>query len=77
MEELRLGKALRELYNQAAQAQDRVIMLYLFGVKHGKMIVEKQLSLSYILFYAQLPESYRSEIEKGIKLGQYVKAIER
>ena len=49
MEELRLGKALRELYNQAAQAQDRVIMLYLFGVKHGKMIVEKQLSLRYIL----------------------------
>ena len=39
------------------------------------MIEEKNLSISYILCYAQLPDSYRSEIEKGIKLSQYVKPI--
>lgn len=75
MEELQLGKTLRELYSQAIHGQDRVIMLYLFGIKYGEMIEEKNLSISYILCYAQLPDSYRSEIEKGIKLSQYVKPI--
>lgn len=63
MEELQLGKALRELYSQAIHGQDRVIMLYLFGIKYGEMIEEK----IYQLVIFCVMHNYRIAIEVKLK----------
>ena len=75
MKELDLGRILKQMYHQGRKRQESLIMLYLFGIKYGRFIMEQKLSVRYILCYADLPDSYKIEIERGIILSKYVVAI--
>jgi hypothetical protein len=45
---------------------DRVTMIHLFGIKYAKESKEGDFSVKEILKSAQMPESYQTEVHKGI-----------
>ena len=71
MGEYELGMALRKMYD-AAPLGDQVAAIHLFGIRFWKELSGRKLNKKVILRTAGLPESYATEISKGVKLGQYV-----
>ena len=67
-----LGKKLSEMYNNAPKG-DSVAMIHLFGIKYANEILLSRFSKKDIANAARIPESYGTEISKGIKLAKYVK----
>lgn len=47
-------------------------MIHLFGIKYADDIRKNRYTPREILKYANMPESYQVEINKGIKLAKYV-----
>jgi hypothetical protein len=50
-----------------------VTNIHLFGIKYGALIKESPYSIADILKDADLPESYKTEVNKGIKLSDDIK----
>ena len=71
MGEYELGMALRKMYD-AAPLGDQVAAIHLFGIRFWKELSGRKLNKKVILRTAGLPESYATELSKGVKLGQYV-----
>lgn len=71
MTENRLGKILRELYDSAARGH-QVANIHTFAIYYANVIEKNRLSKKEILRVAGLPETYQTEISKGINLAQYV-----
>lgn len=71
MTENRLGKILRELYDSAARGH-QVANIHTFSIYYANVIEKNKLSKKEILRVAGLPETYQTEISKGINLAQYV-----
>ena len=46
--------------------------IHLFGIKYAALIKESPYSIADILNDADLPKSYQTEVNKGIKLSKYV-----
>ena len=66
-----LGNVLREMYNTSPRGQ-QVTNIHTFAIFYAKVIEEKRISKKEILRIAELPESYQTELSKGINLATYV-----
>ena len=71
MGEFELGNELRKMYDCAPQG-DQVAAIHLFSIRFYKEISCTNINKKAILRAAGLPESYATEISKGVKLGEYV-----
>lgn len=66
-----LGKTLKDNYENA-RTGETVASIFLFGIKHGKLIKMKNYSTSEIIKISEIHESYFAELNKGIKLSEYL-----
>ncbi len=66
-----LSCILRNMYDNAPHG-DQTAMIHLFGIKYAKEIRINGYTPKEILIAANMPESYQVEINKGIKLANYV-----
>ncbi|MDM7976274.1 MULTISPECIES: hypothetical protein [Thalassospira] len=63
------SKLLATMYKNAPTGK-KVVAIHLFGIKYADEI--RNMSTKDITIGAQLPESYKTEINKGINLADYV-----
>ncbi|MDL2226817.1 hypothetical protein LJB86_04100 [Deltaproteobacteria bacterium OttesenSCG-928-M10] len=68
MSEQKLGKILKDMYDSG----DKGAHIILFGIKYADVIVTEKLNIKKIVMHAGLPESYPTEISKGVRLAKYV-----
>ncbi|AYN06634.1 hypothetical protein EAG11_11895 [Flavobacterium sp. 140616W15] len=66
-----LGKTLKDNYENA-KTGETVASIFLFGIKHGKLIKMKNYSINEIIKISEIHESYFAELNKGIKLSEYL-----
>lgn len=67
-----LGEMLHEMYVKSEEGE-AVAMIHLFGVKYATEIEILGVSKKEIAKAAGIPESYGTEISKGVKLARYVR----
>jgi hypothetical protein len=70
MTSLELGNKLREMYE--INGAKRVTMIHLFGVIYADDMREANVKPLEVVKAAQLPESYGTEVYKGMNLSTYV-----
>ncbi|GHT78351.1 hypothetical protein FACS1894130_04750 [Spirochaetia bacterium] len=72
-----LARALTQMYENAMDG-DKATMVHLFGIRYADEIRRAGCNANDIIQQAQLtdgsymPESYKTEISKGINLAEYV-----
>lgn len=62
-----LGAVLREMYSNA-EVKMQVASIHMFGIKYGKIIIEKEFKAPDIIKAAGLNESYSTELQKGLNI---------
>lgn len=67
-----LGKALSDMYF-GSETGETVAMIHLFGIKYADDISASGESMRAIALAAGIPESYGTEIGKGVKLSRFVR----
>ncbi|MBP5429046.1 MAG: hypothetical protein J6Z04_07180 [Clostridia bacterium] len=70
MTALELGIRLKAMYSQ--KNVNKVAMIHLFGVIFAQTMRNEDIKPIEVLKAAQMPESYVTEINKGINLSKYV-----
>lgn len=65
-----LGTKLREMYE--TKGANKTTMIHLFGVIYGTEMEKAGIKPIEVINAAQMSESYVTEINKGIRLAQYV-----
>lgn len=71
MTENELGRILREMYDKAPYGY-QVANIHFFGVKYAPIIIKNNYSIKNIVSSSGLNLSYATEVNKGIKLSEYV-----
>ncbi|HBV87532.1 MAG TPA: hypothetical protein DEF42_12970 [Desulfosporosinus sp.] len=71
MTESELGRILREMYDNAP-AGYQVANIHLFGVKYASIILGENLKVTDIIKASGIKESFKTELNKGVKLAKYV-----
>lgn len=66
-----LGVKLREMYDNAPKG-DVVAMIHLFGIKYANDIEQGNYSKKDIIEQSGISASYLTELNKGVKLAEYV-----
>ncbi len=66
-----LGNVLKEMYNSSPRGQ-QVTNIHTFAIYFANVIERERINKKEILKVAGLPESYQTEISKGINLASYV-----
>ena len=66
-----LGTKLSEMYNNAPKG-DAVAMIHLFGIKYADEIKQINYSKRDIIEQSGISTSYLTELNKGVKLAEYV-----
>ena len=66
-----LGMKLNEMYNNAPKGSS-VLMIHLFGIKKAKEIKGSKYSQKDIIKESGISTSYFAELNKGVKLAEYV-----
>lgn len=66
-----LGEILHDMYFNSEE-RETVVMIHLFAIKHAKEIKVSGESMKAIAKAAGIPESYGTEISKGVNLARYV-----
>lgn len=64
-----LARELRTEYDNAPKAQ-KVVQIHLFGIRRASVL--QNVSLSDLLARAGMPDSYKTEVRKGIRLSEHV-----
>lgn len=59
------------MYNNAPKG-DAVAMIHLFGIKYADEIIHNNFSKTEIIEKSGIPESYLTELNKGVNLSKYV-----
>lgn len=72
MTESELAKELKGMYEKGISSKEQTTMIHLFGIKYADVIKKHKYKPKNILKSAGMPESYKVEINKGIKLAKYV-----
>ena len=67
----KLANRLREMYDSASHGEQSM-MIRLFGIKFADIIRQNGYTPKDLLDLADMPESYQTEINKGIKIAKYV-----
>ena len=70
-----LAACLKEMYENSSN--EKTTMIHLFGIMYSKEIKECESTAKEILKLANMPESYQTEISKGIRLSKYVDVKEK
>ena len=70
MNAFELSNILKSMYER--QNVNKTTMIHLFGIQYAKQIEDNRISPKEILKSANMPESYATEIYKGIRLSKYV-----
>ncbi|GFZ76027.1 hypothetical protein GCM10011531_00830 [Aquaticitalea lipolytica] len=70
-----LGAVLGKLYHNAPKGE-AVAMIHVFGIKYATQIKLSKFNKKEIAKAAKIPESFGTEISKGVKLSQYVSVKE-
>ena len=68
-----LGLILKKMYDSAGDKQ-QAVSIHMFGIKYGKIILEKDYKPSEIIKFSGLNESYASEVTKGINIYKFLSA---
>lgn len=68
-----LGLILKKMYDSAGDKQ-QAVSIHMFGIKYGKIILEKDYKPSEIIKFSGLNESYSSEVTKGINIYKFLSA---
>ena len=63
------SQILAQMYEEAIPGE-KALSIHLFGIKYADQI--RDMSAKDIVVGAELPESYKTEIRKGINLAKYV-----
>ncbi len=63
------SQLLAQMYKEA-QPKEKALSIHLFAIKYADQI--RDMSAKDIVVGAELPESYKTEIRKGINLAKYV-----
>ena len=71
MTENKLGKVLKEMYENAPHGE-KVVNAHLFGVKYASVILDNNYKVTEIIHASGLKQSYEVEVSTGIKLAKYV-----
>jgi 5-methylcytosine-specific restriction protein B len=71
MSEERLASILRQIYMSAARA-DTSVAVILFGIRYADMIDASGIRPRELARLAGIPESYASDLKKGIRLASHV-----
>ena len=71
MDQYELGSILNGMYENA-KTGETVLMIHLFGIKYASEIRKCKVSMKEIAKAANIPESYATEINKGVNLAKYV-----
>lgn len=66
-----LGHVLKSFYDSAPKG-DKVASIHVFSIYYADMITDGNKQVNEIIKYSGLPESYHTEVSKGIKLSKYV-----
>lgn len=66
-----LGSILKEKFDNAENGES-VSSIHLFGIEYGKLIRRKNLSIDEIITESGINNSYKTELNKGIKLSKFV-----
>jgi len=66
-----LGNILKKEY-ETSEKGNSVASIHLFGIKYGKYIKLKNISINEIILISGLHISYLTELHKGIKLSEFV-----
>ena len=64
------ARKLRKMYDDA-EKNEKALSIHLFGITYADALVG--MPLREIAIEADLPESYQTEIRKGMKLAKYVR----
>ena len=64
-----LARELKAKYGGASKS-DKVVQIHLFGIKRAAAL--KNVSLPDLLARAGMPDSYKTELRKGIRLSEHV-----
>lgn len=70
MQTYELSCILKDMYEGASR--DKTTMIHLFGIKYAKELQTNKIPLKELLRSAGMPDSYVTEINKGIRLSNYV-----
>ncbi len=65
-----LALELKSMYENSSN--EKTTMIHLFGIKYADEIKQVGCTPREILKTADMPESYQTEISKGIRLAKYV-----
>lgn len=68
-----LGAKLGEMYYNAPKGNSTV-MIHLFGIKYATEIKKSKFSIKDIIKQSRISSSYYAELNKGVKLADYVVA---
>jgi len=74
MDKYDLAKVLSNMYSGAKDGE-AVAMIHLFGIRYATEIRKAETNASELARLAKIPTSYVTEVNKGMKLAKYVKAI--
>ncbi|MDU1349276.1 DNA ligase [uncultured Clostridium sp.] len=69
---MELANELKKMYEEGIPTKEQATMVHLFGIKYADDIRKNGYAPREILKFADMPESYQAEINKGIKLSKYV-----
>lgn len=70
MTKTQLASILKGMYENAHY--DKTTMIHLFGIQYAEEFRNNGITPKEILKIANMPESYQTEISKGIRLSKYV-----
>lgn len=70
-----LAMRLKEMYENSSN--EKTTMIHLFGIMYAEEIMGCGSTPKEILKLANMPESYQTEISKGVRLSKYVDVKER
>lgn len=68
---MELGRELKKMYETASR-NEQVAMVHVFAIKNGEIILKNKIKPVDIIKAADLQESYKTEISKGVKLSKFV-----
>ena len=71
MTKAELSAVLSRMYAQAPRGE-KVLAIYLFGIRHGRDIAEAETSARAVVMGSTVADSYDAEVQKGIKLSRRV-----
>jgi hypothetical protein len=66
-----LGGILSNMYTNAIKGE-QVMMIHLFGIKYSDDI--KKVGIQEVIVQSGIRSSYRTELNKGVKLSKYVRS---